>query len=52
MNKIRFDANMDTNYVFHMLSVAKCGYDNAYGEFYRDLYPAEDWQCLKKTRSF
>ena len=29
MNKIRFIADKDTNYVFHMLSVAECGYDNA-----------------------
>ncbi len=32
MNKIVFAVNKDTNYVFHMLSVSKCGYDNAYGE--------------------
>lgn len=42
MNKIHFAANADTNYVFHMLSVAKCGYDNTYGEKYRSLYPADD----------
>ena len=29
MNKILFSADPDINYVFHMLSVAKCGYDNA-----------------------
>ena len=48
MNKIRFTANETTNYVFHMLSVAKCGYDNAYGEAYRSLYPAEDLAVLKE----
>lgn len=47
MNKIRFTANMDTNYVFHMLSVAKCGYDNSYGDHYKDLYPEEDLALLK-----
>lgn len=49
MNKIHFAANADTNYVFHMLSVAKCGYDNAYGEKYRKLYPAEDLSVLYKN---
>ena len=29
MNKIKFIANPDTNFIFHMFSVAKCGYDNA-----------------------
>ncbi len=48
MNKIQLIANIDTNYVFHMLSVAKCGYDNEYGEKYRNLYPQEDLAVLKK----
>ncbi|MBQ8580028.1 MAG: hypothetical protein IJ448_04970 [Oscillospiraceae bacterium] len=47
MNKIQFAANMDTNYVFHMLSVSKCGYDNAYGDYYAPLYPHEDLAVLK-----
>ncbi len=46
MNKIHFTVNKDTNYVFHMLSVAKCGYDNAYGEKYRNLYPSEDLKVI------
>lgn len=49
MNKIRFIANKDTNYVFHMLSVAKCGYDNTYGNHYKHLYPKEDLAVLKKN---
>lgn len=49
MNKIRFTANKDTNYIFHMLSVAKCGYDNAYGEKYRNLYPSEDLAVIKNN---
>lgn len=49
MNKIRFVANKDTNYVFHMLSVAKCGYDNAYGEYYKHLYLEEDLMLLKEN---
>lgn len=47
MNTIRFAANPDTNYVFHMLSVARCGYDNAYGARFRPDYPAEDLAALK-----
>jgi hypothetical protein len=47
MNKIKFIANKDTNYVFHMLSVAKCGYDNAYGQQYRMRYPQEDLAVFK-----
>ena len=32
MNKILFSADPEISYIFHMLSVSKCGYDNAYGE--------------------
>lgn len=49
MNKIRFIANKDTNYVFHMLSVAKCGYDNAYGDHYKHLYLEDDLALLKQN---
>ena len=48
MNKIKFTSNSDTNYIFHMLSVAKCGYDNEYGDKYKNLYPQEDLAILKK----
>ena len=47
MNKILFSADPDINYVFHMLSVAKCGYDNAYGEKYRGRYDPADLKCIK-----
>ncbi len=50
MNKIRFTANKDTNYVFHMLSVSKCGYDNAYGEKYKKFYPMQDLQILTDNK--
>ena len=30
-----------------MLSVAKCGYDNAYGEKYRGRYDPADLKCIK-----
>ena len=48
MNQLRFIANPDTNYVYHMLSVARVGYDNAYGEGFRPDYPAEDLAVLKQ----
>ena len=47
MNTLRFIANPDTNYVFHMLSVARVGYDNAYGARFRNDYPVEDLAVLK-----
>ena len=47
MNTLRFIANPDTNYVFHMLSVARVGYDNAYGARFRGDYPPEDLAVLK-----
>ena len=51
MNKIKFVANRDTNYVFHMMSVAKCGYDNKYGEKYRSRYLQEDLKILKDNEN-
>ena len=47
MNKIRFSADPEINYIFHMMSVAKCGYDNAYGEKYRGRYDPADLKCIK-----
>lgn len=32
-----------------MLSVAKCGYDNEYGNYYRNLYPSEDLSVIKEN---
>ena len=52
MNKIKFIANRETNYVFHMLSVSKCGYDNSYGDTYKHLYPQEDLAVLKNNEDF
>ncbi len=48
MNKICFSVNGAANYVYHMLSVAKCGYDNSHGDKYSPLYPAEDLAVLKR----
>ena len=48
MNKIKMIADRETNYIYHMLSVAQCGYDNGYGAKYRGDYPEEDLAALKK----
>ena len=51
MNKIKLVANRDTIYVFHMLSVARCGYDNEYGRRYRVRYSQEDLNVLKENEN-
>lgn len=43
---IRLTTNPETAYVYHMLSVARCGYDNDYGATWRDLHDADDLSCL------
>ncbi len=48
MNKIKVLTRRETNFVYHMLSVARCGYDNAYGAKYADRHPAEALKALKK----
>lgn len=50
MNKIRFEIDPNINYLYHMLSVARCGYDNDYGEKYRELYPAEELAAFYDNR--
>lgn len=47
MNRIKLVANRETNYIYHMLSVAKCGYDNEYGKQYRNRYELKDLNILK-----
>ena len=51
MNKIKMIASRETNYIYHMLSVARCGYDNDYDAKYRDDYPKEDLAILKEHES-
>lgn len=50
MNKIRFETDPSINYLYHMLSVARCGYDNDYGAKYRPLYPAEELAAFADNR--
>ena len=50
MNKICFEINPDINYLYHMLSVARCGYDNDYGKRYRHLYLPEELAVFADNR--
>ncbi len=47
-SKIVFEANLETNYVFHMLSVATCGYNNDYGRKYKTRYDVKDLESLDR----
>lgn len=49
MGKIQCVYDKDNNFFFHMMSVAKVGYDNAYGEKYRNSMAPEDTATLKKN---
>ena len=51
MNKIRLIADRETSFIYHMLSVARCGYDNEYGAKYRGRYSREDLATLKRHES-
>ncbi|MCR5332002.1 MAG: hypothetical protein K6E62_12580 [Lachnospiraceae bacterium] len=48
MGKIQCVYDKDNNFFFHLMSVAKVGYDNAYGEKYRYSMAPEDTATLKK----
>ena len=51
MSKISVDVQQDACFVYHMLSVAQCGYDNAYGAAYRHLHDPEDLATLQAYES-
>ena len=48
MSKIKTKVSKEANFIYHMLSVAHCGYDNDYGKAFAHFHPAEDLQILKK----
>ena len=48
MGKIQCVYDKDNNFFFHLMSVAKVGYDNAYGNKYHDSVSTEDVAILKK----
>jgi hypothetical protein len=51
MNKIKTKVSREANYIYHMLSVSKCGYDNEYGNKYSNLYNHNDLFALKKMEN-
>lgn len=51
MNKIKTKVSRETNYIYHMLSVAKCGYDNEYGNKYLCQHLPESLKILKDNES-
>lgn len=40
------------NFIFHMLSIGKCGYDNDYGSNSRKLHNSDDILCLSKLSNY
>jgi len=49
MNKIDVKINKITNYIYHMMSVSKCGYDNTYGNTYGNIHTQSDLNTLKNN---
>lgn len=48
MSSIKVIISKNSNYIYHMLSVSKCGYDNSYGKKYRKYHDKIDINILKK----
>lgn len=48
MGKIQCVYDKDNNFFFHLMSVAKVGYDNTYGEKHKDSMSSEDIATMKK----
>lgn len=47
MNKIKMKVSREANFIYHMLSVAKCGYDNEYSREHLSKHIAGDLKVLK-----
>lgn len=45
---IKITYTQNSNYVYHMLAVAGCGYDSTYKNSYVDIYDASDLETLKE----
>lgn len=48
MSSIKAIVSKNSNYLYHMLSVSKCGYDNSYGKKYSKYHAEIDLNILKK----
>jgi hypothetical protein len=51
MNKIKTKVSREANYIYHILSVAKCGYDNEYGRKYASYHSFDDLKILKDNET-
>lgn len=49
MYKIQIHVSLPANYIYHMLSVSKVGYDNSYGEKYLSLHNDGDLMIIKNN---
>jgi hypothetical protein len=52
MSEIIVRISKNTNYIYHMLSVSKCGYENQYGKKYKNIHNKTDLEILKKYEEF
>lgn len=50
--KIKAAVRKNCNYIYHMLSVSNCGYDNEYGRKYKPLHDPADLQILKNHEDY
>ena len=48
--KIAVTFDFCSNYIFHMLSVAQCGYDNEYGKCYRSVHLKSQLELLNRNK--
>ncbi|RDY27850.1 hypothetical protein CHL78_007550 [Romboutsia weinsteinii] len=52
MSSIKVIVSKNSNYIYHMLSVSKCGYDNSYGKKYRKYHDELEINILKKHERY
>lgn len=52
MSSIKAIVSKNSNYIYHMLSVSRCGYDNSYGKEYRQYHLESNINSLKKYERY
>ena len=52
MSIIKAYLSKNANYIYHMLSVSKCGYDNIYGSEYKKFHNTSDLEKLKRMEKY
>lgn len=50
--KIKAVISKNCNYIYHMLSVSNCGYNNEYGNKYKSFHSQADLQTLKNYENY